>query len=104
MTYTLPPLPYETRDLEPYISEEIMTLHHTKHHQAYVKALNTATNQYANAASAKERISLQAALKFNGGGQYPTYLTSDHHMRLTRGRHLVDRVPLIPYSSHSRSH
>jgi len=45
-----------------------MTLHHTKHHQTYVNALNTATQTYERASSAKERIGLQAALKFNGGG------------------------------------
>jgi Fe-Mn family superoxide dismutase len=70
MTFTLPPLPYEYNALEPYISEQIMTLHHTKHHQTYVNALNAATQAYENASSAKERISLQAALKFNGGGGY----------------------------------
>ena len=69
MSFTLPPLPYEYNALEPYISEQIMTLHHTKHHQTYVNTLNTATKTYEKASSAKERIGLQAALKFNGGGQ-----------------------------------
>jgi len=68
MTFTLPPLPYAYNALEPYISEQIMKLHHTKHHQTYVNALNTATQAYEKASSAKERIGLQAALKFNGGG------------------------------------
>ncbi len=40
--YTLPPLPYAYNALEPYISAEIMTLHHTKHHQAYVDGTNAA--------------------------------------------------------------
>lgn len=73
MTFTLPPLPYDYNALEPYISEEIMRLHHTKHHQTYVNALNQATSAYETASTPKERISLQAALKFNGGGQYPTF-------------------------------
>ncbi|KAF8518253.1 manganese superoxide dismutase [Hysterangium stoloniferum] len=67
-THTLPPLPYAYNALEPYISEEIMTLHHTKHHQAYVNGLNLAESAYITASSPKERIALQAALKFNGGG------------------------------------
>jgi superoxide dismutase, Fe-Mn family len=54
--------------LEPYISAEIMELHHTKHHQAYVNGLNAAEEAYLKAPSTRERIALQAALKFNGGG------------------------------------
>ncbi|CAK5273003.1 unnamed protein product [Mycena citricolor] len=68
MSNTLPELPYAYDALEPYISTQIMTLHHTKHHQTYVNALNAAETAYAKAASPKERIALQAALKFNGGG------------------------------------
>ncbi|KAK7020353.1 superoxide dismutase [Favolaschia claudopus] len=68
MSNTLPALPYAYNALEPYISEQIMTLHHTKHHQTYVNALNAAEASYAKAQSPKERIALQAALKFNGGG------------------------------------
>lgn len=45
-----------------------MTLHHKKHHQTYVNALNAAEEKYAQTSSAKERIALQSAIKFNGGG------------------------------------
>jgi Fe-Mn family superoxide dismutase len=45
-----------------------MELHHSKHHQTYVTGLNTAEAALVRATSPKERISLQPALKFNGGG------------------------------------
>jgi Fe-Mn family superoxide dismutase len=45
-----------------------MTLHHKKHHQTYVNALNAATEKYSQSSSAKERIGLQSAINFNGGG------------------------------------
>ncbi|MCL7383579.1 MAG: superoxide dismutase [Thaumarchaeota archaeon] len=40
--YELPPLPYNYNALEPIIIEEIMRLHHQKHHQAYVNGANAA--------------------------------------------------------------
>jgi Fe-Mn family superoxide dismutase len=57
--------------LEPSISKEIMTLHHTKHHQTYVNGLNAAEESLAKFQSSgdvKGALGLQAALKFNGGG------------------------------------
>ena len=47
--YTLPELPYDYSALEPWISGEIMELHHDKHHAAYVKGANDALEQLAEA-------------------------------------------------------
>ncbi|VDB95429.1 unnamed protein product [Peniophora sp. CBMAI 1063] len=66
--HTLPDLPYGYDALEPHISKEIMELHHKKHHQTYVNGLNAAEESFAKSSSVKERIGLQSALKFNGGG------------------------------------
>lgn len=40
---TLPALPYEPNALEPYISEQTVKFHYTKHHQGYVTKLNVLT-------------------------------------------------------------
>src|SRR5699024_12458833 len=37
--HRIPPLPYDYAALEPYITREIMQLHHKKHHQSYVDGL-----------------------------------------------------------------
>jgi len=69
--YTLPDLPYDYSALEPVISGEIMQIHHKKHHQTYVTNLNAALEKYQKAEAKKdlaEMISLQQAIKFNGGG------------------------------------
>ncbi|KAJ4203374.1 Superoxide dismutase [Mn], mitochondrial [Fusarium falciforme] len=70
-TYSLPALPYAYDALEPSISAQIMELHHSKHHQAYVNNLNAALKTYASATSSNDiagQIALQSAIKFNGGG------------------------------------
>jgi len=69
--YKLPELPYDYSALEPVISGEIMEIHHSKHHNAYVTNLNAALEKYADAEAKndlKAMISLQSAIKFNGGG------------------------------------
>ncbi len=46
MKHTLPELPYSYDALEPYVDKETMTIHHTKHHAAYVNNLNAALEKY----------------------------------------------------------
>ena len=69
--YELPKLPYELNALEPIISKEIMELHWSKHHQAYVNNLNAALEKYEAAEKKGDlaaMIALEPAIRFNGGG------------------------------------
>ena len=71
MTYQLPNLPYEYEALEPVISGDIMRIHHTKHHQAYVNNLNSAVEKYNEAEKKQDlqqMIALEKDIRFNGGG------------------------------------
>ena len=67
----LPDLDYDYNALEPHISADIMRLHHTKHHQAYVNNFNIAMEQQLKAESSNDlstMIELQGMIRFNGGG------------------------------------
>jgi superoxide dismutase, Fe-Mn family len=46
MAFELPKLPYGVDALEPYIDAQTMTIHHDKHHQAYVTNLNAAIEKH----------------------------------------------------------
>ncbi|MEU1080437.1 superoxide dismutase [Streptomyces sp. NPDC005908] len=46
-TYALPDLPYDYSALAPAITPEILELHHSKHHAAYVKGANDTLEQIA---------------------------------------------------------
>jgi len=69
--YVLPDLPYDYSALEPYISGQIMELHHDKHHLAYVTGANTALEQLAEARQADKLGTvnlLEKNLAFNLAG------------------------------------
>ena len=51
-TYALPELPYSPGALEPHYSGEIISLHHDKHHAAYVKGANDTLDALAAAREA----------------------------------------------------
>jgi len=70
-TYTLPALPYAYNALEPYISQQIMTLHHDKHHNAYVTGANAALDKLEKARAGTLQIDIKGTLRdlsFNVGG------------------------------------
>uniref|UniRef100_A0A7S3L5U4 Superoxide dismutase n=1 Tax=Amphora coffeiformis TaxID=265554 RepID=A0A7S3L5U4_9STRA len=69
--HALPDLAYDYDALQPAISQETMTLHHSKHHNTYVTNLNAGLEKLDAAMTANNVsaiIGLQGALKFNGGG------------------------------------
>ena len=59
--HQIPSLKYKYSDLEPYLDEQTMRIHHTKHHQAYVDKLNAALEAYPELAS-KDLTSLMSDL------------------------------------------
>jgi Fe-Mn family superoxide dismutase len=78
MPFTVPDLPYAYDALEPTIDKETMTLHHDKHHAAYVNNLNAAIEKHPElgSKSAEELIKnlnavpedIRPAVRNNGGG------------------------------------
>jgi superoxide dismutase, Fe-Mn family len=57
--------------LEPYISGQIMELHHSKHHQTYVNGFNSAVEALAEAQAkgdAKAAAAQAPLINFHGGG------------------------------------
>ena len=69
--YHLPELPYGYKDLAPFISEEQLTLHHQKHHQAYVNGANAIFEKLEKARNEGSDVDTKAMLKelsFNIGG------------------------------------
>ena len=69
--YTLPDLPYDYGALEPHISGQIMELHHSKHHAAYVTGANNTLDQLAEARDKDSFGSingLEKSLAFHLGG------------------------------------
>lgn len=78
--YTLPALGYDYDELGDYISKDIMLLHHTKHHQAYVDKLNATldTEPTLKDRSLQDLLknwdvlpgSIKSAIRNQGGGHY----------------------------------
>jgi Fe-Mn family superoxide dismutase len=69
--YKLPDLPYGYKDLEPYMSSDVLTLHHDKHHATYVNAANTLLDKIADARKNNLELdykSISKSLSFNVSG------------------------------------
>jgi Fe-Mn family superoxide dismutase len=75
MAFSLPALPYAPDALEPHIDAATMTIHHGKHHQAYVDNLNKAIagTEHENKSLIELLAkvgSLSPAVRNNGGGHW----------------------------------
>src|SRR5512133_1814419 len=80
MAFELAPLPYAYDALEPYIDAQTMTIHHDKHHQAYVTNLNAALDKHPELAnkSLEDLLSdlnavpedIRTAVRNHGGGTW----------------------------------
>ena len=78
MAHVLPPLPYASDALEPYIDKLTMEIHHDKHHGAYVTNLNKALDGNAELSALPiEKLlaridsvpeNIRTAVRNNGGG------------------------------------
>src|SRR5579872_2565934 len=80
LAHVLPPLPYASDALEPYIDKLTMEIHHGKHHNAYVTNLNKALEGHADlqALSINQLLAkldqvpenIRTAVRNNGGGHW----------------------------------
>ena len=69
--YTLPKLGYEYNALAPVISEDLLKLHHDKHHSAYVNGANTLLQKMDKARTDNADFDTKATFKelsFHSGG------------------------------------
>jgi Fe-Mn family superoxide dismutase len=69
--YVLPPLPYGYKDLEPYVSEQTLRVHHDTLHQKYVNNANHDLEKLDAARRDNTDPDMKALLKdlaFNAGG------------------------------------
>jgi superoxide dismutase, Fe-Mn family len=75
--YALPPLPYESNALEPYIDMLTMEIHHDRHHATYVNNLNNALKEHDTGNKTVEELiteldripeEVRTVVRNNGGG------------------------------------
>jgi superoxide dismutase, Fe-Mn family len=80
VAHVLPPLPYATDALEPYIDRMTMEIHHGKHHGGYVNNLNKALEGHSDLQALSidqllvslDRVpeAIRTAVRNNGGGHW----------------------------------
>ncbi|HEX4887832.1 MAG TPA: superoxide dismutase [Luteibaculaceae bacterium] len=72
--YTLPALAFKYGELEPFVDEATMILHHTKHHAAYVARLNAEASSWEVKPTVEQLMAsvskYNTATRNHGGGHY----------------------------------
>ncbi|MBQ8436953.1 MAG: superoxide dismutase [Alphaproteobacteria bacterium] len=79
MIFELPPLPYQLNALEPYISEQTMSYHYGKHHQAYIDNLNKLIKNTKFENMPMEEIIIKTAGKSEFSGVFNNAAQSWNH-------------------------
>ena len=70
-SFSLPKLPYDAKSLAPFLSEQQLTIHHDKHHLAYVNGANAIFEKLDKARKENTELDMKATLKelsFHVGG------------------------------------
>ncbi|RDB31350.1 superoxide dismutase [Candidatus Similichlamydia laticola] len=95
LPFALPKLEYDYNELEPWISEEIMELHHKKHHTTYLDNLLREVKKLKESPeNLIEWVHSSPALAFNGGGHLNHTLFWASLLPSHRGGGLLRRGPL----------
>jgi Fe-Mn family superoxide dismutase len=69
--FVLPPLPFDPSDVAPYLDPRVIEIHHSRHHNAYVRGANEARERIAEARAIGDYthlVSLQRTYAFHHGG------------------------------------
>lgn len=103
--FSLSPLPYDYKDLEPFIDTQTMQIHHDKHHQAYVDNLNKALEGHdeflkmdiSELVKDLERVPAEIRVKVrnNAGGHFNHSLFWTLMTPAASSQQLADSDPLV---------
>lgn len=97
LKYELPDLPYSYSALEPAISEDIMMLHHDKHHKAYVDGANKALELLEGFRNGEE-INIKAVMRdlsFNLNGHILHDIFWKNMKKYSKGNTVNDELKYI---------
>jgi Fe-Mn family superoxide dismutase len=95
--FVLPPLPFDPTDVAPYLDPRVIEIHHSRHHNAYVRGANETRERIEDArvkGDYTHLVSLQRAYAFHHGG---------HMLHSLMWKHLGSSRDTSP-TGHLRTH